>query len=273
MLVNNSTSWLAGSNSWFDSASTAQVLGGLVETYSRSDDYSFGGRLCTLGLTASVDLSAALVGVLFARPEFDVVSKEILASLRYFDARSSNCAWFFFAGYKSRAELDGVYDDDGETGFWRSHSLYPATKFNRVSKETDWYFSPEEFNKIRGRFQDESEWAYKGGVELLLVNMKRAVPSAEDEWFFDFSTTLLLRLDNLKDSKIADGVGILFEKIFQYSEAVEPDDPVGGLSDYLGLRTTGDSVIKSLLALLPYELGAEFRKVASLAVRDMRKKR
>jgi hypothetical protein len=243
-----------------------------MDGFSNRDLYSFGSRLYFRRENAPIDQSTSLVGVLFARPEVDVVSKEILTSLRYFDARSSDRAWFFFAGYVTKGALDWVSKDE-KTGGWALYDFaLSRILFARVSDDIDWYFSSEEFNSVRSRFEEESEWRYSGGVDLLLVNMKRGEPSDEDEWFFDFRSTLVLHLDNVKDAKVAGSIGILFEKIFKYSESLDANDPVGGLSDYLGLRTAGTSVIKAILSFLPHDLGAEFQKVASLAIRDMSRK-
>lgn len=235
-----------------------------MDTFSQADTLEFENRIYTQYLGGND--AARIVGVFFGRPESEPVSRQILPSLHYFDVRSGSHVDFFLAGYQRAVELDRV-SEDGAKGSWLQAGVGEETaSFTRVHPELDWFFSPRQFNNIRGILERKSTWRYSGGVELVLMNTRRV--GNTDDYVFDPSQTIVMRLDELGQDGVAGSVGVLFESIFRYCEDPNLTDPISGLSDHLGLQAAGRSFKRVLLSVIPRGLGREFEKVAKWAVRD-----
>lgn len=190
-----------------------------------------------------------LVGILFARPEVQLVKDEILPSIEYFHHRSGESSNFYFAGYQ-RA-LDG-----------RDNGAYEV-----VTSETHrWVFSPQSFNRLRADLEGKTKWHYSGATDLILLN---AVRDDADRRHMSFTSAIVISLESLKHDGNIPHIGALFEQVFRYAEEHGGDDPTWGVSDALGAKTAGNGLKGLLLQALPEGVRGSIREAFHYSVKDI----
>jgi hypothetical protein len=165
------------------------------------------------------DKRARLIGIIFCRPNLPPMKDAIIPSLQYFHFRSGGNTAFYFGGFESDDEWTyGMEERDLPAVGENTFAALPGPDGRR------WYFIPRQFNLFRAEVERETQWKYSGGCDMILLNSRYDSPHCH----LDFSTSVLLRLDLLNDIPSMPSVNHLFEKIFQYAEAQDPNDPTWG---------------------------------------------
>lgn len=194
-----------------------------------------------------------MAGILFARPTLSLAQSSIVPNLDYFHHRSGKNIDFFCAGYEIYPDIESVSE------------LKSVTSVG----DSPWTFSNREFNKLRERFEQESKWQYRGGVELILTNVyyDNDLSQAVIEW----ESSIVCNLDRMVNGKAIESVESFFEDIFRYAEKSSNTDPTWGFSGKRFVKTTGSALKQLILSLLPKNLGADLERLAEFAVVDLSK--
>jgi hypothetical protein len=187
-----------------------------------------------------------LVGLLFARPELRLARDEITSSLQYFDHRSGKHINFYCAGY---TQYGGPMED------YRTFGV------------DGWVFSTLKFDAFRQEIETRSCWRYSGDCDLLLMNACHDTSARRAA--LDFKSAIVCHLDAMKAAGAIASVPSLFERIFQYAEHADGNDPAWGFSDSQGFSAAGSALKRFLLSLLPKEIGKDAEKAAHFAVVDI----
>lgn len=186
-----------------------------------------------------------MVGLLFARPSFRLTEEQILPNLQYFHHRSGHHFHFFCAGY---TPYGGEIDDYHEVGL------------------PGWVYSDRMFNMLRSQIEAKSRWRYSGEVELLLTNAHIAPRKRTAR--LDLRSTIVCNLDEMSRKHAFDSLPQFFERIFQFAETANGEDPTWGFSDTQGISAASMALKRVVLKALPRELGRDVERVAHFAVRD-----
>ena len=200
------------------------------------------------------DGARRMTGILFARPNLPLAKMSVVDNLDYFHQRSGKNIDFFCAGYDIYPSLFVR-----ETG-------PPITRVDGVG----WYFSNIAFNDLREKIEHFSNWNYRGGVELLLINtvFNRIGYCAE----FQFDSSIVCDLDKMIQINAIDAVESFFESIFKYAERCDIDDPTWGFSDQQGGNVVVSALKRLVLSVLPNDIGEDVKKACNFAVVDLSKK-
>lgn len=208
-------------------------------------------RYTTIVTEERTEQWSKLVGVLFCMPTSKPGKEEILPNLDYFHHRSALFVDFFCVGYSP------VRSDTQTTG--KSPSITTVDG-------TEWSFSASDFNESRARLEAESKWRYSGETDLLLVVARKP---RDGNACLDYSCAIACNLEAMaKDSAITSVRGF-FEKIFQFGEQYDGDDPVWKLSDKFGLAAGGSLLQESILTLLPEQVRKQYKATQYLAVSNV----
>lgn len=153
-----------------------------------------------------------LVGIVLCRPQLKIAREEIIPSLSYFNRESGKNIDFFFAGY----DVKPVEDSECvpiQTG---------------ISSRPDWYFNPDEFDRVVEEIRDKTKkrYRYTGGCDLILVN---CLHSETGEAWLDFSDSALAPLEVLRNQGRLPDTSHFFKSIFDYCRASNTGDPAWGL--------------------------------------------
>ena len=194
-----------------------------------------------------------MVGLLFGQPEAPLVKSEIIPSIAYFHHRSGKNISFYCGGYGSN---------------WPDHH-FPDQQQVAVIDQKTWFYSPWCFNKFREEIKSQTKWTYSGEVDLILTNAKLDRSSKLVQ--LDFTSTIVCNLVRMKHDSAISTVGSFFEKIFRYAERQDGNDPTWGFSDYVGLKSAGDSLIQLILSFLPKGLENDLKKICHFAIKDVSK--
>ena len=190
-----------------------------------------------------------IICFLFCQPYHSLSKNEILPNIAYYHFRSANHVNFYFSGYTNNGEIGNldyqfVCELDGEK----------------------WFFSPKAFNDLRIDTEMRTNWKYGGEVELIVTN---AIMPGGD---IDFSSCVLCNLDEMKRIGAIPSVPAFFEKIFQYSEDQNDENPAWEFSDEMGLNSSRSALKSFLLSLLPKGIGSDAERIGHFAIRDISKK-
>ncbi|MBC8434125.1 MAG: hypothetical protein H8D96_19630 [Desulfobacterales bacterium] len=194
---------------------------------------------------------ARLIGIVFSRPELELSKNEIIPSLPYFHFRTQGNICFYFAGYAK----------EKDSGWDLFTDLY---KEIRGPEGSIWYYLPSLFNDYRIDVENKTKWRYSGGSDLILTNIRF---DKSGEAHLDFSSAVVLYLDKLNEINTMPNISKCFEKIFQYAEKQDPDDPAWGFSDWSGVSLAKGAFLEMLFSWLPSfgkkSIKAAFNLVAS----------
>jgi hypothetical protein len=199
-----------------------------------------------------------IVGLLFAPPGEQITKKEILPRLDDFHHRSGNNIDFFCAGY-------GAHWPEG----WIKDEEVVATLTKPpYGHKVKWLYSSMLYDEFRDEIKKATneKWKYSGNVDLILVN---AHPDTEEYARLDFSRSIILYLSKLKNDKLIESIGELFELIFTFAEHQQGSDPTWGYSNAMGFREGKSWFINLILALLPAKAGRLWKAAKHYAVLDL----
>ncbi len=178
-----------------------------------------------------------LVGLIFGRPQVDLVAKEIIPDLDFIHNRSKSHVDFFFIG------------------FGRDPALYDAERFSRVIDE----------------FETELAWKYSWETDLILLDAVRNRETGEIK--LDFGEVVAVALEALVRAKAIDNARTFLRAIVNFAEDHEGFHPAGGFSDEQGMDIAWSGLKKGLFKLFRLDkLHEEIEKAAMLAVRDITRK-
>ena len=194
-----------------------------------------------------------MVGLLFARPESSLASSEIVPNLDYYHHRSGKHIDFFCAGY-------GQYWEN-----WRDE--FPDQRVVSRGAHVNWLYSPAKFNSFREEIERMTKWRYSGAADLVLTNGR--YDSAKDLGYFDFSTSVVCQLDQMKKDGAILSVETFFENVFRFADSAGGDDPTWGFSDTMGYKTAGSAFKRFILSLMPKKLGEDVNRVVHFSVQDI----
>lgn len=207
---------------------------------------------------ATATKKVRMVGLLFAPPGSPITKTEILPRLNDFHHRSGNNIDFFCAGY-------GAFWPDG----WIEDEKVVATITEPpFGHKTDWLYSSKLFNDFLKEIKEASKgkWKYSGEVDLILLN---TYPETEELARLDFSKSLVLYLNKLKNDNIIESIAELFELIFHYADKQDGNDPTWGFSNSMGFREGKSWFVDLILSLLPAKTGKLWKAAKHYAVLDL----
>lgn len=199
------------------------------------------------------DGRARLIGLVFCRPDRPLAKTEIFPCLSYWNFRSGTRTAFYFAGYQ-----DELFKDP-------EISYVPI----KGPDEGKWLWSAKYFDTFLKQVERRTRWEYSGECDMILATSR---PGAEFQAQIDFSSALLVTLDDLRKSSDLHSVSRFFEEVFRYAENQNNDDPSFGLSDHLGMRIVKKGIWHSLLELVPKFLRSDVETAKRFAVRDIGKR-
>jgi len=210
--------------------------------------------------------TVCLLGILFAQPQSEVSQTSILPFLTYYHVRSGESVYFFFPGY-SEKEIDSHYGPISENFGKRKGSFI---KNNKAVSEKVWDYSPEAFNLFRKSLEEKIKWEYSGDVDLLLTSVYCLGESRRA--YIDFSSTLVMNLDEMLKKNHIGSINSLFEEIFKYAEKNMNSNIIDGLSNLSGRKIAKVGLENVLLLLLPEVLRDLPKKAAKFAVLNLKRK-
>ncbi len=198
-------------------------------------------------------LHVTMCGLLFARPQSELATKEVFPELGYFNSRLGKRFHLFTAGCFLRGVLPGRYTD--------------ALK---IESQRDWRYSDTAFDELRREIENLSSWRYKDGVELLLFNASRDRTSRTVS--LSFSSAIVVDLQELRRVKASQTVAYLIGCIANYCDIYEDDDPTWGFSDRIGSQIGSSALWSAIVGLLPESLRNDANAAQLFVRRDLSKR-
>jgi|ERR1039457_557253 hypothetical protein len=178
------------------------------------------------------NLKVTMCGLLFARPQSELASKEIFPELDYFDNRLGPHFHLFTAGCFRRSMPVEGYPDKRPIG--------PRDR---------WLYSDTAFDCLRREIESSTRWRYRDGVELLLFNATRNARTGGAS--LDFHSAIAVDLQRLREQRTSEAIASLIGKLANYCEQYSGDDPTWGFSDQIGTRIAGSALWSLILSFLP----------------------
>jgi hypothetical protein len=178
------------------------------------------------------NLKVTMCGLLFARRQSDLASKEVFPELDYFDSRLGPRFHLFTAGCFQRFIPKERYPDK-----------------RQISSQKKWLYSDAAFDSVRREIESSSSWQYKDGVELLLFNATRNKKTGAAS--LDFHSAIALDLQELRKLRPPEPIASLIGRIANYCDQYSGDDPTWGFSDKMGFHMAGSALWSLILSLLP----------------------
>lgn len=182
-----------------------------------------------------------MIGILFFRPGTPLYEK-ILIQLEYIHHRSSNLFDLFIAGYDE-------------------------TPWSNNNTST---FSAEKFNKVVMQLEEHSKWAYSGGTELILTNVR--LFDRMGLVSLDFSSSIILNLDDIEDNGSFKDLSYFFEYLIRLTRYINfSRNPTWEFSDLYFRKRFSMEIFRKVLEKIPLNIGKSFREVAGFSIKDISK--
>lgn len=192
-----------------------------------------------------------LVGILFCMPSSKPGKDEVLPNLEYFHYRSGMFVDFFCIGYTTH-QIDSNQIENTQ----------PVTTINNEQ----WDFNPSEFNSCRAQLEHETKWRYSGETDLLLAVARK---SKNGQTRLDYSCAIVCNLEEMIRDGAIKSIRGFFEKIFQFGEQYNGDDPVWKLSDKFGLAGGGQLLQEAMLTLVPEMVRKQYKETKHFVISDI----
>ena len=161
-------------------------------------------------------------------PKFNEIAySSFIKKFGYLDTRTGSNIDFYWAGY-------GAY--------W-NNSIVPDMEEVGIGKYEGgiiipWSFSQTLFANFVDELEEETSWKYSGGTEIIFLDPN-----------LDFSTCIVLRVDEMIEDKIIKNPNELLEAIIQYSRTNSNNIKRFSLN---GLKkAAGEEIINGILSALP----------------------
>ena len=197
-------------------------------------------------------LRLTMCGLLFARPQTEIASKEVFPELGYFNRRLGRRFHLFTAGCFLR---------------WIPLGRYPDARRLEVK---DWRYSDMAFDELRREIESATSWKYKDGVELLLFNASKSRSSGLVS--LDFHSALAIDLQELRRYRASETVASLIGRIANYCDHYDDDDPAWGFSDEIGTQVGVSALWNLVTCFLPEGLRNDANAARLFVSQDLSKK-
>jgi hypothetical protein len=199
--------------------------------------------------------SVKLLGVLFMREE-QALAKEIAASLNYLDSESSDAIDFYLPGWKSS---------------WT----------NKTDKAiVSWTFDLGRFMRAKNAFEEEIDWKYSAGGDLLLMtagkvdqihNNSQFYRRSEYKYVIDFTGVRSIPLHTLVKNNLIEAPDILFKQIFDFAKRFKEGDPVVGFMAQEVRVSAVSAITEGVFGLLPKEAKQRVDYAKHFVIKDVTK--
>jgi hypothetical protein len=206
-----------------------------------------------------------LIALVFCRPELDLMKKEIIPSLSYYHFRAEGNTAFYFGGFEDSDEWIFGLKEKQPVGV---DDLEHFESFVGPQGRR-WYFIPHHFNGFRKEVERQTKWRYSGGCDMILAN-SRFEPNRYPAASVDFTSSVVLRLDELEKIPSIPNTRALFEKIFQYAETQDTENPSWGFSESVGLSLAGSAFWSMLLTIVPASMRSVMNAARQFVIQDIR---
>lgn len=198
-----------------------------------------------------------MVGILFAPARSPLAAQEILPRINDYHHMSGNNVDFFCCGYGAfwpdNSDIE-VVAEVGEDTPWERRVV-------------EWQYSSAIFVDIVKQFKKMTTWKYSGEVDLILANAR--YDEVQDKAYIDFSSAIVLRLDEMRKDGLIQSVGTLFQEIFDYAEDKDSGDDTWGFSDSKGIKVLWQALESVVLDILPASACRLWTKGKHFAVLDV----
>lgn len=194
----------------------------------------------------SIVQQVRLTALLFGRPSSKLVREDILPHLDYFNYDTGKYFNFRCIGFDIAKSGEAVV----------------ATVAGQP-----WAFSDKAFVEIKDKLQQESQWKYSGGADLLVCNELLA----EGPSTLMLSEGVAVNLDQLLKDEAILNFETFFQGIVDFAKRELHDNPAAAWSDKQGLRIGGSALRDGILSFLPESLRKHVKQAAHFAVRKIGK--
>ena len=207
------------------------------------------------------DSAPSAFGLIFAPLGNQFSHEKIIPIIADWHFRTGNNLHVFFPGYSG-------WTYSSETGI-----------INLDERGTLQY-SPQDYHAFCSEVENLTSWRRSGDVELMLLKTPQAasekvdITNAEESFRLLVSAfqepTLLLPLQTLSNEPAGQSFESFMETIFAFFDNFEGTDPIGSLSDALGMNQAPEALRRLLSKVTPLNLSDEFYRLIQLRVRDIR---
>ena len=167
-------------------------------------------------------MGCILIAPKFHKKGFD----EIIQRLEYLNQRSGENLHFYCAGY-------GAYWNDNFAP--DMEKLEVSRIYNNDS--IPWAFSQNLFAKFVGELENETNWTYSGGTEIIVLDKN-----------IQFKNCIVFKIDKMISDKIIDNPNEIIEALIQQSKKGKSN----ALVSLQGIGNVAfDETIKAFLGFLP----------------------
>lgn len=191
-----------------------------------------------------------LVGILFCLPNTRMGRDEILPSLDYFHHRSGSFVDFFLPGFGAD---------------WPGEMRKDAASVGTIDGAS-WLFNAKDFNQSRAELQACSRWKFSGETDLLLM-VARKTPRTTTT--LDFSTVISCNLEEMLRDQAITSARSLLERIVDFGETHDGEDPVFQLSDAMGIKQGKGFLQDIVLSVLPEAARKLYKSSKHFVVQDV----
>ena len=191
-----------------------------------------------------------LVGILFCLPNTRMGRDEILPTLDYFHHRSGSFVDFFLPGFGAD---------------WSGELRKDATSVGTI-EGANWLFNAKDFDQSRAELQASSKWKFSGETDLLLT-IARKTPGTTAA--LDFSTVISCNLEEMLRDQAITSARSLLERIIDFGETYDGEDPVFQLSDAMGIKQGKGFLQEIVLSVLPEAARKLYKSSKHFVIQDV----
>lgn len=197
-----------------------------------------------------------LANIVIAHPADKLAKSQIIPKLNYVHHRSEDDSLdFFYAGMIPESKKEKYLDDE-------------LMKMPKVGKE-QWYFSDYMFVQMIKFFEQNINWKYQSGSDMLIFNY--TVQNGDVRFLWD--TSLLLNLEQAVERKAIPSVSRFIESLIRFVREKKSQDPSFNFAlSQMGKLAKG-SLLKTLSSFIPNEIINEYLKYDVFIPLDAKKYR
>jgi hypothetical protein len=190
--------------------------------------------------------------LIFAQPKNQIAEESIIPQLSFFHYDTQNVIDLFCVGY---------YDLSREKEL-------PTKEIIKVGDD-DWGYSVLHFIKMKNFFQQETEWRYSGGAEMIITNFMLH----EDRIIIEYNTAITIALEEaIKCGAIVSTESFIIDMI-NFIRGYEGNDPTFDFSKYKFGELFKKTFWSYLISFLPEWLRATPKQANTFLAVDIRKRK
>jgi len=218
---------------------------GVVQPQGKpSDIQQIGYRL---GTFTKKERLKCLCGIVFANPGHELYQKEIAPFLEQYDRQSGEVVHCLFAGFTNDPQKSWDFHLDASD-----------------SNQKNWVFSDDYFLDTIRIFQEQTEWRFTGGVDIIFMNAERDNEHSPFRLVLDGA--VCLSLSELRQTEQIPHLSIFFTLIFN-NAALLPE--TGVILRALRKKNVQDILIGILSIKIPERIIDVFRRSYILRKRNI----